>query len=400
MKLLVVVDKLLVGFDAPPCTYLYIDKNMQDHGLFQAICRVNRLDSDDKEFGYIVDYKDLFRKVENAVAVYTSELDYDDFQKEDVDVLLKDRLETGKERLDNALEEIALLCEPVEPPKNSLAYIRYFCGNPENEEDLKANEAKRTALYKHTVSLIRAYSNIAAEMAEAGYSAQEIEYIKKRLNFHLNLREEIRMASGETLDLKAYEADMRHLIDNFIQADVPRKISPFDNQTLIDLIVKSGIADAINSLSGGIKRDEKAVAETIENNIRVKIIKEHLIDPAYFEKMSKLLSEIIKERKAKAVNYEEYLKKMAELAERVSNLNRDDLPASIQTPAQRALYNNLDENEKVAIAVDEAIKRVKKADWRGNPFKEKEIKAGIYGILKDENEVERIFPIIKQQNDY
>ena len=63
MKLLVVVDKLLTGFDAPPCTYLYIDKSMQDHGLFQAICRTNRLDGEDKPFGYIVDYKDLFRKV-------------------------------------------------------------------------------------------------------------------------------------------------------------------------------------------------------------------------------------------------------------------------------------------------------------------------------------------------
>lgn len=74
MKLLVVVDKLLTGFDAPSCTYLYIDKSMQDHGLFQAICRTNRLDGDDKDFGYIVDYKDLFKKVENAIAVYTSEL--------------------------------------------------------------------------------------------------------------------------------------------------------------------------------------------------------------------------------------------------------------------------------------------------------------------------------------
>ena len=76
MKLLVVVDKLLTGFDAPPCTYLYIDKSMQDHGLFQAICRTNRLDGEDKDFGYIVDYKDLFKKVENAIAVYTSELDH------------------------------------------------------------------------------------------------------------------------------------------------------------------------------------------------------------------------------------------------------------------------------------------------------------------------------------
>lgn len=74
MKLLIVVDKLLTGFDAPPCTYMYIDKSMQDHGLFQAICRTNRLDTADKDFGYIVDYKDLFKKVEKAIAVYASEL--------------------------------------------------------------------------------------------------------------------------------------------------------------------------------------------------------------------------------------------------------------------------------------------------------------------------------------
>ncbi len=400
MKLLVVVDKLLVGFDAPPCTYLYIDKNMQDHGLFQAICRVNRLDSDDKEFGYIVDYKDLFRKVENAVAVYTSELNYDDFQKEDVDVLLKDRLKIGRERLDNALEEMALLCDPVAPPKDSLAYIRYFCGNPENEDDLKVNEVKRTALYKQTIALIRAYANIAAEMEEAGYTVKEIEDIKKRLDFYLKLREEIRKSSGETLDLKTYEADMRYLIDNFIQASESKRIDPFGDQTLLDIIVKSGIANAINNLPQGIKSNKEAVAETIENNVRRKIIKEHLIDPAYFEEMSKLLSEIIKERKASAVSYEEYLKKIAELAKRVNNMTRDDLPARIQTLAQRALYNNLGKDEALAIAMDEAIKRVKKADFKGDLRKENEIKAEIFKILKDENEVERIFPIIKQQSEY
>ena len=115
MKLLVVVDKLLTGFDAPHCTYLYIDKSMQDHGLFQAICRVNRLDGEDKNFGYIVDYKDLFPKVESAIAVYTSELDHS-ADGPDPEVLVQDRLKKGKERLDNALEALALLCEPVESP--------------------------------------------------------------------------------------------------------------------------------------------------------------------------------------------------------------------------------------------------------------------------------------------
>lgn len=401
MKLLVVVDKLLTGFDAPPCTYLYIDKSMQDHGLFQAICRVNRLDSDDKEFGYIVDYKDLFRKVENAVAVYTSELDYDTFEKGDVDVLLKDRLEKGRERLDNALEEIALLCEPVASPKDSLAYIRYFCGDPENEEDLKANEVKRTSLYKQTVAVIRAYANIAAEMEEAGYTKAEIADMKKKVDYYLKLREEIRNASGETLDMKTYEADMRHLIDTYIQAEEPRTISPFAGMSLLDLLVNSGIADAINSLPEGIKSNKEAVAETIENNVRKKIIQEHLTDPAYFEEMSKLLHEIVKERKANAISYEAYLKKIGELAKKVNNPAKDNLPESIKNSnARRALYNNLNHDEELTVVMDEAVRYVKKADWRGNDAKEREIKKALYDILKDVKEVERIFPIIKEQNEY
>ena len=298
MKLLVVVDKLLTGFDAPPCTYLYIDKSMQDHGLFQAICRTNRLDGEDKDFGYIVDYKDLFKKVEHAIAVYTSELDHS-AGGADPEVLLHDRLEKGKERLDQALEALALLCEPVEPPKGELEHIHYFCGNTEIPSDLEEREPQRAALYKATVALVRAYANIADELEPAGYGAADIARIKDRLKHYLNVREIIRKASGESLDLKAYEADMRHLIDTYIEADEPRKISPFDNMGLLELIVKTGIADAIASQLGGLKGNKNAIAETIENNVRRKIIKEHLSDPAYYEKMSALLDEIIAARKAR-----------------------------------------------------------------------------------------------------
>ena len=400
MKLLVVVDKLLVGFDVPSCTYLYIDKSMQDHGLFQAICRVNRLDTDDKQFGYIVDYKDLFRKVENAVAVYTSELDYDDFEKTDCDILLQDRLIKGRERLDNALEEIALLCEPVAPPKNTLAYIHYFCGNTGIPEELKSREVQRTALYKATVALIRSYANIADEMEAAGYSEKEIADIKKQLDFYLKLREEIRKASGETLDLKTYEADMRHLIDNYIQADEPQKISPFGDLTLLELIVNTGIADAINSLPKGIQANKEAVAETIENNVRQKIIKEHLIDPAFFEEMSKLLDVIIKERKANAISYEEYLKKIADLAKKVNEGKGESTPDGLNTPAKRALYNNLGEDEVLALSVHEKVVTYGPDNWKGNETKERVIKSKLYEVLGDEKEVERIFPIVKKQSEY
>lgn len=400
MKLLVVVDKLLTGFDAPACTYLYIDKNMQDHGLFQAICRVNRLDSEDKQFGYIVDYKNLFDSVQGAINVYTSELEYDTFETKDCDILMQSRLEKGRERLDNALEEIALLCEPVLPPKGTLEHIHYFCGNTEIAEELKANEVRRTALYKSTVALIRAYANIVADMIEAGYTEQAIEYIKGRVDHYLKLREEIRRASGEVLDLKTYEADMRHLIDNYIQADDPRIVSPFGEIPLLELISKFGVEGAIDKLPEDIKKNKEAVAETIENNVRQKIIREHLIDPAFFDEMSKLLKEVIAQRKADALNYEEYLKKIADLLGKVNRGTREDTPDSIKTPAQKVLYNNLGKNAEMALQLHEKIVEVKPDGWKGNEPKERVIKAGLYEILKDETEVERIFDIVRKQAEY
>ncbi len=158
MKLAGGCVKLLTGFDAPSCTYLYIDKSMQDHGLFQAICRVNRLDTDDKELGYIVDYKDLFKNLVNdkgtgAIQVYTSELAYDQFKKEDCDVLLQSRLEESRERLDTALEQLELICEPVENPKDDPAYRYYFCGNTELPDDLKQrNSCARSCIKKPWLS--------------------------------------------------------------------------------------------------------------------------------------------------------------------------------------------------------------------------------------------------------
>ena len=423
MKLLVVVDKLLTGFDAPPCTYLYIDKSMQDHGLFQAICRTNRLDGEDKEFGYIVDYKDLFKKVENAIAVYTSELDRS-AGGADPDVLLQDRLKKGRERLDNPLEAIALLCEPVEPPQGELELIHYFCGNTEIPEDLKEREPQRAALYKATVALVRAYANISDELEPAGYSRDDIAHIKQQLDHYLKVREIIRKASGESLDLKAYEADMRHLIDTYIDADEPRKISPFDNMGLLDLIVKTGIAKAIASQLGALKGNKAAIAETIENNVRSKIIKEQLTDPAYYEKMSALLDEIIAARKARAIEYEEYLRRIAELAKRVDAGQAEDTPEELKkSPGLRALYNNLkkpgrhgsddvvretpptskpedDPVLKLALKIDETVRQTRPDGWRGIQAREQVIKAALYGVLKDEAEVERIYLIIKAQNEY
>lgn len=397
MKLLIVVNKLLTGFDAPSCTCLFIDKHMQDHGLFQAICRTNRLDGDEKPFGHIVDYKDLFKKVENAIAVYTSELDHEAGEP-DPQIMLRDRLKTGRERLEDALEAISLLCEPVEPPKGELEHIHYFCGNTEIPTDLEAREPRRVALYKAAATLVRAYSNVANEMDSAGFSEVETDSIKRQVDDHVALRDTIKNASGETLDFKPFESDMRHLIDTYIEADGPRKISPFDEMPLLDLIVNAGIADAIGIKLGHLKGNKNAVAETIENNVRRKIIKEHLNNPVFYEKMSDLLDEVIAARKANAIEYEEYLKRIAELARQVRST--DGVPSSLDTPAKQALYDNLAHDEELALRVDETVRSIRPDGWRGVQAKERVIKAGLYDVLQDEAEVERVFRIVVEQQDY
>src|SRR5712691_6716206 len=399
MKLLIVVDKLLTGFDAPPATYLYIDKQMRDHGLFQAICRVNRLDGDDKEYGYIVDYKDLFKSLERSIHDYTSEA-LDGYDKEDVAGLLSDRIEKARERLEEAREAIKALCEPVDPPRDTVAYIRYFCAKDTTDKNaLKENEPKRVALYKLTASLIRAFANIANELSEAGYTPQEIEQIKQEVDYYEKVRTEIKLASGDYIDLKMYEPAMRHLIDTYIRAEESKKLSSFDDTTLIQLIVERG-ENGLKDLPQGIAGSKEAMAETIENNLRRVIIEEMPINPNYYEKMSELLDTLIEERQSRAEEYEQYLAGIIELANQVQNPTSVAYPKLLNTRARRALYDNLGKDEQLAITLDAAIQRTKKDGWRGNKIKEREVRYAIQKVLQNETLVNQIFELVKNQDEY
>jgi type I restriction enzyme, R subunit len=382
MKLLIVVDKLLTGFDAPPATYLYIDKQMRDHGLFQAICRVNRLDGDDKEYGTIIDYKDLFKSLEGAVQDYTSGA-LDGYEKEDVAGLLENRLGKARERLEETREAVKALCEPVEIPKDTGAYLRFFCASDSGDaEQLKANESRRLALYRHVAAFVRAFANLANELSEAGYSGAEIATLKAEVDHFEKVRNEVKLASGDYIDLKMYEPAMRHLIDTYIRAEESEKISAFDDMSLVQLIVERGAA-AVDALPRDIRVNKEAVAETIENNVRKLIIDEHPINPKYYEKMSDLLDALIEQRKQEALDYQKYLERIVELTRQVMNPGAGaSYPKSLDTPAKRALYDNLGKNEKLALEVDEAIRASRQDDWRSNTRKIKKVKLAIKSALE------------------
>ncbi|MBE2254340.1 MAG: type I restriction endonuclease subunit R [Myxococcus sp.] len=401
MKLLIVVDKLLTGFDAPSATYLYIDKQMRDHGLFQAICRVNRLDGDDKEYGYIVDYKDLFKSLEGAVEDYTSGA-LDGYAKEDVAGLLEDRLGKAKERLEETRETVKALCQKVEAPQDTEAYIRYFCAKESgNAAQLKANEQLRLALYKHVAAFIRAYANLANELEDAGYNKAEVATLKAEVEHFEKARTEVKLASGDYIDLKMYEPAMRHLIDTYIQAEDSEKVSAFDDTSLIQLIVERGV-EAVKALPASIQKNKESVAETIENNVRKLIVDEQPINPKYYEEMSQLLDALMQKRREQALEYQEYLRQIVELTKKVKNpAVGGSYPKTLNTTGRRALYDNLGRKEALALAVDAGVRGNLQDGWRTNTFKVKKVRNAIKAALDgDEATTDRILELVKKNDEY
>jgi HsdR family type I site-specific deoxyribonuclease len=289
-----------------------------------------------------------------------------------------------QDRLEETLEAVRALCEPVEAPRDSAAYLRHFCAKDSgNAEQLKANEPNRLALYKHVAALVRAYAELASEMEAAGYTPAEAAAIKADVDHFEQVRNEVKLASGDYIDLKMYEPAMRHLIDTYIRAEESEKVSAFDDVSLIQLIVERGV-DAVKSLPEGIRKNKEAVAEAIENNVRKLIIDEQPINPKYYEKMSQLLDALIEQRRQGALDYGTYLAKIVELTRKAKMPETGGTyPAAMNTPGKRALYDNLGRNHILALAVDGAVRASRQDDWRGNSFKVKKIKNAIKTALQE-----------------
>lgn len=399
MKLLIVVDKLLTGFDAPPCTYLYIDRAMHDHGLFQAICRVNRLDGETKDFGYIVDYKELFGDLTDAMNTYTSGA-FESYDAEDVEGLLKDRSGEARKYFEDTLDELDELCEGVEMPKEEVDYIHYFCGK--NGVDVEIDEAyarSREKLYRLVSRLLRAFAEAKSFVNEIGYTSAQMAKFEERVDFYMKLKEVIGRASADFIDLKLYEPGMRYLIDNYINAEDAKKIGVFDDFTLLDFIISQEEKLTGENTDEG---KQESAAEAIENNIRKKVVEKILVNPAYFETMSEVLEKLIQERKAHILAYAVLLQKYIDLAKNVTKPEDSGrYPNSVKSSgALRALYDNCGEDEQLALKLHGAIIKSKMADFRTNRVKAQKIKKAIYVVLKDPNEVERVYNIVVEQDEY
>jgi type I restriction enzyme R subunit len=405
MKLLIVVDKLLTGFDAPSATYMYIDKKMQNHDLFQAICRVNRINGEDKEYGYIVDYQDLFNSIRNAIDDYTSEA-LEGYDKEDVEGLLTNRLKEAKNDLEEALQTVITLCEIVNPQTQE-GYFEYFVYSEntafeEQPAECEANAEKREKLYKLVSNLVRRYVNIANEMFQAGYSPEEAAEIKKQVDYYNSIKDEIKLRSGDALDLKRFDPMMRQLIDNWVRADDSEKLFEFEDISFLDLIADEGV-NAIEKLSNSIKSKEKSVAETLLANIYRVVNSERPNNPAYYDKVSALLKQLLEDVKSGKMSYKELIERLIQKVREVKG-QKGVYPMAISTLGMKALYDNLGKNEELAIKIHKAVKENAKDGWRdlSVPAKMKKVRIAVSEALDSDDEelVSQIITIISNQKEY
>ncbi|MGN0846606.1 MAG: type I restriction endonuclease subunit R [Kiritimatiellia bacterium] len=390
MKLLIVVDKLLTGFDAPTATVLYIDRDMRNHTLFQAICRVNRLGTDvkdkdgkivtltHKEFGLIIDFKHLFDKIEDAVTRFNSGA-FSGFDEVDIDGLLTDSITRSKVKLEAARSAwSALRSDWIARglTDNNLLVEYYKTDFPPDD----IAKVRRQMMYHITQSVVAAYANLADNMGRAGYSSEEASQIHKEAceARHVNLY--VKQNTDDFFDPRLYDPGMRALLDRFVRAEEAEVIIPATADfSFLDLIGEDGDVDDAARKATNEAGSARSAAEVIEAKARSVINSFKDSDPAAFRTYGEQLQDILAAIRTETLTFQEQMKRLLELIKRMKT-GEGSYPEGITTKRQRALWNNRsdwmmdDESEAAAVdtvrVAEEAAEYYAGVNWRDSSSKD------------------------------
>ena len=392
MWILIVVDKLLTGFDAPPATYLYIDKKMEDHGLFQAICRVNRL-CEQKEYGYIIDFQQLFESIEGAISDYTNGA-FSGFAPEDVEGLMQSRIVQGRKDLEAAQERCRLLAEPVAQPRKEDEFFDYFGFNQaetpveEQESEIIRNAQKRDEFYDACNNLVRSFRAIFMQMSEAGYTSEEAANILREVKCFDDIRVSLMHRCGDYLDLKRYDAEMRLLLDDYIEAHNAIKVEELSDFSFLELISED--AETIEGKSSDTQKllgGENGVAETIAANVRRVINRKKESNPEEYRLFSERLNRLLEERKQSAISYRDFLAEIRKLVEEMRGRQKRD--PRLDTEGKVALYENCGYDIDFALLLYDVIKRYAKFNFRNNNTRLKMLRNAIIEAIADNQKADK-----------
>lgn len=261
--------------------------------------------------------------------------------------------------MEEALQAVHTMCEVVHPQTRE-GYFAYFVyaettAADAQQVECEANANKRETFYKLVSRLVRRFIDIANEMEAAGYTIEEAKEIKKQVDYYNDIKDEIKLKSGDALDLKYYDPAMRQLIDNYVRAEDSEKLVDLADISFLDFI-DADSDKALDSLPKNIKQNERSVAELLAANMRKMIISERPNNPAYFDKMSDLLNHLIQEQKDDKIQYEELIERLIEKLKEARSTTRARYPKSIDTKGKQALYDNLGDDEELTLLVHRTIK--------------------------------------------
>lgn len=406
MKLLIVVDKLLTGFDAPSCTYLYIDKKMVDHTLFQAICRVNRLNGENKDFGHIVDYKHLFENIQGAIEDYTNGA-FSGYDKEDVAGLLTSDVKAGKQDLEDALEKCRALAEPVKDPKTIDEYFDWFCYDQvatpaeEHGDELQKNAQKREDFYQACYAAVRAFAAIAVEIRKI-YTDAEALALKNEVKDFDQIREAVMKRCGDFADLKQFDAEMRALLDDYVTAAHATKLGNLDNFSFLDVIKKDkdGNAASTDEDETAAAGGERGVAETMVANVRRYVFRKRETNPAEFRKFSERINRLLADYLQERIEYRKFLENMMKLCEELK-AEKESRDPRIDTEAKKNLLDNLGGDVELALKVYEAVVASVKPGFRTNAVRRKKVEhALVIALVDTDYKPSEIYRIVERQAEF
>ena len=310
-------------------------------------------------------------------------------------------------------------------PRELEQFIAYFCGESQDAEALEQAEPLRISFYKLVTAFVRAWADIGSELANSGYDEAMIAQMEKEVAFYAEMRAAIKNHSGEEFDIKPFEGDMRDLLNRYVRADDARALGDMGDLSLVDLIVKTGIHDAIAQKLNAKGSSNKAVAEGIINNVRKAIIQERLTDPRFFKEMSSLLDELIKQSRDDARSYEAFLKQAEELAKKLAAhaSGGEQAPEALQgKPEAVVLYRNLPDilarpadavrvgdartlhgSELInkAVQIDAAMRADVPADWKGDEIKERSVMRTLLALVDgDKAAMLKLFELVRNQPGY
>jgi len=354
-EILIVIDKLLTGFDCPRNTVLYVARSLREHNLLQAIARVNRL-CDGKDYGYIIDYYGILGDLDKALTNYNALADFDEEDiGENTLISINKEVETLPQKHSTLWD-----CFKTIKNKSDIEAFEQYLG----DEAIREEFYTRLTAYKKTLGVAMSSLKFVIETAP-----KEVQKYKVDKDFFDNLRNSVRQRYAETISYKDYKSKILKIMDSYVDAyDV---ISLTDQINIFD-------RDKFDHEISKLKRDASK-ADTIAHRIK-RTIHEHMDeDPIFYKKFSIMLEEIIQSWQEKRITDAEYLKRVKEKLENIRTRSGDAIPdvlngrdiakaffGVIQEMLNRHISDSIllsDLSANMALSIDDIIQKNKKVDW-------------------------------------